>query len=110
MERTYKVSGGVSPEAVNAEIARAWEDLQNDERLRAKVIAEGADLADLGTVDKDAAIAVSTPSGLAAETIIVAFLPVAVKIATDVWTHIILPRLKRKFGDDAIVESASGTR
>jgi len=43
--------------------------------------------------------------GLSPETteIIVAFAPLAVVIAKDIWTNFVLPRLKRQFGEDALL-------
>lgn len=41
-------------------------------------------------------------SGFDVTTLVVVFGPLAAKMAGDLWVHIFLPRLKQKFGVDAV--------
>ena len=62
MERIYKISGSVSGEAVEEEIARAWTDVQYDERLRRQVAGDGVDVDAVASVEPSDAITVR-PAG-----------------------------------------------
>lgn len=105
MDKTYKLNGDITPDDVAAEVARALQDLQNDSALRDRLSSEGIDIATIGETKLSEIIAVRSPeSGFAAETVFIAFLPLAVKVATDIWSKLILPRLERKYGADALME------
>lgn len=105
VEKSYRMAGDISTVAIAQEIAAAWDDLRKDPNLRQRLAESDGELEKALAIAPDQAIAVRNPvSGFAAEVIVVAFLPLAVRIATDVWEKIILPRIVRRFGSDALVE------
>lgn len=102
MERTYKISGDVSREAIEEEIAKAWRDVQNDDQVRAQLAAANVDVEAAAGADASRSITVrNAASGFAAEAIVIGL---GVKIATDIWEKLILPRLRKRFGTDTVVE------
>ena len=105
MERTYSIGSGVSREAIENEVSKAWSDLRSDAGVRDQLAAAGVDLSAVRDVTATDAITVrSAGSGFAGEAIVVAL---AIKVASDVWEKLILPRLLKRFGADAVVEQKS---
>lgn len=101
MEQRY-TAAGISVDDLSAEIDKVWKELGTNPQLRKQAADAGIDVSALPptvpiTVRREGA-------GLdpATTAIVVAFAPVAAKIASDVWTHIILPRIKRQKGEDAL--------
>jgi hypothetical protein len=100
MELTYKIGEGVSRQAIEEEIARAFKDLQANADVRRKLEAAGVDV--VAAEEASAGLTVRTAgAGFAGEAVVVA---IAIKVLSDVWTELVLPRLKKRFGADALVE------
>ena len=104
-EELIYASGELSAEQLQQEIARFWADLKESEELQEEVAAQGLDLATLGDVESEAAIKVrvdSSGADPASVVLIVALAPSANRALKDLWTTILLPRIRRRWGDDAI--------
>jgi len=87
---------------VRAEMDRAWKDLLADPAPSGFSAAALDELRPLQ--GRQVAGLQAEGHGLDPLTIayLIAFAPVAAEIAKDVWTNFLLPRLRKKFGDDAI--------
>ena len=80
---------------IEAELDRAWVEMLEDlkSRKRSDVVTlkqEGQGLDPITTA------------------YLIAFAPVSAAVAKDIWMHFLLPRLKRKFGEDAVREDTKG--
>ncbi len=102
---------GLDSEQIEEEALRLLDALKSDERLREEASRAGIDLnafdASIAQEFEDPLIKVEAESsGISPGVIEIAliFAPVAALIIQDCWTHLILPRLKRKYGVDAIEE------
>ena len=104
-ERQYRPAEDVSAAQVERALDEVWSELQNDPAARREVEALGVDPDALKATPRAEAVTVSSRAmGFGAEAIIIAFLPLAVKIAGDVWQKIILPRLEQRLGRGALRE------
>ena len=101
--------GELSVDEIQSEIAKFWQILDNqgspalDDELR----AAGLDRAALEGVDRESAIVVhpgSSGMDTSAVVLLVSFAPSANRVIKDLWKKIILPRIERRWGDDAIGE------
>lgn len=82
-----------------------WSEARYSDEIKRIVKKHGKDPELVsGTAREDLITIRREGAGLSAEVtaIIVAFAPVAAGIAKDIWVHFILPRLKKKFGEDAL--------
>ena len=103
-ERRY-AGTGISDEDLRSEITRLWKELQTDSKIRHQAEAAKIDLEALRGLSPDEAIQIRTEGmGLdpATTAIIVAFAPVAAKVLADLWDHVLLPRIRRDKGADAL--------
>jgi hypothetical protein len=104
-ERQYRPAEDVTASQVETALDQIWIELQNDPAARKDVEAVGVDPDALKATSREDAITVSSRGmGFGAEAIIIALLPLAVKIAGDFWQKIILPRLEQKLGHGALTE------
>lgn len=105
-QQEYELKG-VSFTEVTEEIQKIWEQMQQPGSQVNNVVNEklidSDEFSQLKNLSVEEAIVLDKGAAFAGETaLIVAFAPVAAKIAKDVWEHFILPRLIRRFGSDAI--------
>jgi hypothetical protein len=101
--------GELSVDEIRSEIAKFWQILDNqdspalDDELRAAHL----DRAALDGVDRESAIVVHAGSSGVDPTVVlllVSLAPSANRVIKDLWTKIVLPRIERRWGDDAIGE------
>jgi hypothetical protein len=107
-EKVYS-RGTLSTEQIRDEINIFWHDLEisEDSALEAELQAAGFDRAMLANVDPESAITVQAGTSGAdpiSVLIIIAFAPTANRVMKDIWTTAVLPRIRRRWGEDAIGE------
>jgi hypothetical protein len=104
-ERRYS-GGSISDGDLRDEISKLWRELQTDSSLRRQAEARNIDLAALAGLSSEEAIQVKT-EGMgfdpATTALIVAFAPVAAKVVRDLWDNVLLPRIRRDKGADALL-------
>jgi hypothetical protein len=101
--------GELSVEEIQSEIAQFWYIIDNSGSLalEADLSAAGLDRAMLASVNrKDAIVARAGNSGVDPTTavVLVTLAPSANLIIKDLWKKIVLPRIRKRWGDDAIGE------
>jgi len=97
--------GTRSVEEIQREINSFWDQLRHDVRLREEIKDVGIDIPDDAAEDWHDAIHVEVKgAGIDPSTValIVAFAPSANAIVVSLWKKIILPRIRRKYGRDAV--------
>jgi len=105
--------GTLSAEQVQAEIAQFWQVLDNSGSgaLDAELSAAALDRAALAGIDRENAITVH-PGRSGADPVtailVVALAPSANRIIKDLWVTVMLPRIRRRWGDDAVGEEKRG--
>jgi hypothetical protein len=112
-EEFFYAEGELSVDQIQTEIARFWEDLDNpgSSGLKAEVSAAGLDLTSLAGVDTENAITVRVGASGAdpmTAVLIVALAPSANRIIKDLWEIAVLPRIRKRRGEDAIGEEKRG--
>lgn len=98
------VRGTRSAAEVQHEIDSFWGAIEGDE-LRREVSDVGIDVSELAGLDQRDAISVSASgSGIDPGTValVVAFAPAANSVLVSLWKKVILPRIRRDHGRDAI--------
>jgi hypothetical protein len=105
--------GELSVDQIQAEIAQFWQDLDNpgSSALKSELSTDGLDLTALAGADTANAITVRAGrSGVDPGTalIIVTLASPANRIIKDLWATVVLPRIRRRWGDDAIGEEKRG--
>jgi hypothetical protein len=97
--------GRLTVDELQDEVARLWNELQEDEELRQEARSAGIDVDQLGASEAEPPVRVQpAAAGFEPGTIL---LIIAGVVARDVWKEIILPRLKRRWGADAIGPAVS---
>jgi hypothetical protein len=99
--------GTRSVDEVQRDVDEFWTEFANGEELRKEVENAGIDVAMLDGVDREGAIRISARgAGIASErvAIIVAFAPIINTALISLWTEVLLPRIRRRYGRDAIRE------
>ncbi len=94
-----------SSDEIRDEVESLWDQLQKPGALRDAADAQGIDLDELGGKQLKEVISFQDEgAGISPETvaIVVAFAPLFVKIASDLWEHIFLPRIIERWGDTAM--------
>jgi hypothetical protein len=97
--------GTRSAEEVQREIDSFWDSLESDDDLRKEVRNAGIDDAELEGLDRQEAISVSVRgAGLdpTLVSLVVAFAPTVNAVIVSLWKKVILPRIRRKYGRDAV--------
>jgi hypothetical protein len=109
-EVLFYTRGELSVEEIHGEITRFWQDLDNgDNFLEAELSAAGIDRAALASIDRKNAVGVDAGTSGAdpvVVTLLVTLAPSANRIIKDLWA-IVLVRIRRRWGDDAIGEERS---
>jgi hypothetical protein len=87
------------------EVDRFWEEPESSKELQASLSNAGLDPQDLQQLDQRQLIKLyERGSGFDPGTValVVAFAPLANKVGQDLWTRLLLPRIRRRWGVDAI--------
>lgn len=113
VEEFVYARGGLSVDQIHSEIAQFWQALDNpgSSALEAELNAAGLDRAALANVDRENAITVRAgTSGVDPTTavLLVTLAPSANRIIKDLWVTVVLPRIRRRWGDDAVGEKKRG--
>jgi hypothetical protein len=101
--------GQLSVDEIQSEIAEFWQifDNQDSPALDDELRAAGLDRAALDGVDRERAIVVHPrSSGVDPNDVLllVSLAPSANRVIKDLWKKIVLPRIERRWGEDAIGE------
>jgi hypothetical protein len=101
--------GQLSVGQLQAEIVQFWEDLDNldSSALEAELSKAGFGRAALAGIDRTSAITVRAgTSGVDPTTavILVTLAPSANRVIKDLWATVVLPRIRKRWGEDAIGE------
>jgi hypothetical protein len=97
--------GQLSAEQLEKEINEFWIESKSSSKLQTELTSAGLDDKMLEHEDIYRSIAVRVGSSGVDPTsvsLIIAFAPTVNRIMKDVWTTIILPRIQRRWGDDAV--------
>ena len=105
-ERSY-VRGTLSIGQIEAEINKFWHDLEKTdaEALEQELQTASLDRSMLDTAELEHAITVRASASGADPTVVlvlITFAPSANRIVKDLWETAILPRIKRRWGEDAV--------
>jgi hypothetical protein len=105
-EQVYS-KGALSIEQIRTEISIFWHDFDtsNNAALDAELQAAGLDRRMFANVALESALTVQASASGADPTsvlIVVAFAPAANRMVKDLWTTVLLPRIRRRWGEDAI--------
>ena len=104
IDQAYSVKG-VSVLELQEEIRATWRDLSQDSIRSEDLAKAGIDVKALSAAESEAPIKIERQGGGFDFTpIIVSFAPAAAAIIMDVWKRLILPRIRRKWGEDSIWE------
>lgn len=108
-EELVYARGELSVDQIQSEITQFWQILDNQggPALEAELSAAGLDRTALANVNRENAIIVRAgTSGVDPTTavLLVTLAPSANLIIKDLWKKIMLPRIRRRWGDDAIGE------
>ena len=94
----------IDQKQLETELDTLWEQLK-DEDFAAEVRAEGIDLTSLASYSRDQVITVTKEGhgfDPVATALVVAFSPVLARVAKDLWTKILLPRILQKKGKNTL--------
>jgi hypothetical protein len=97
--------GELSVESLQREIARFWADAAVSPELQAELDNAGLNYEASGGAEFSQQIKVragSSGADPASVILIISLAPSVNRVLKDVWADIILPRIKRRWGDDAI--------
>ncbi len=97
--------GELSVESLQREIARFWADAAVSPELQAELAGAGLKYEESGDTESSQQIKVragSSGADPASVVLIISLAPSANRVLKDIWADIILPRIKRRWGDDAI--------
>jgi hypothetical protein len=112
VEENLTYSRGVlSAEQIQSEITRFWRELETSPELEAELKASGFDPAVLYGIQGTDAITLRVGTSGAdpiSTLLIIAFAPAANRVLKDLWTTVLLPRIRRRWGDDAIGDERHG--
>jgi hypothetical protein len=106
-EELFYGRGELSVDQVQGEIDEFWQefDARTDSMLDSELRTDGIDPAGLADVDRKTAITVHAGASGVDPTvvlIVVTLAPSANHIVKDLWKTVLLPRIRRRWGDDAI--------
>jgi hypothetical protein len=90
---------------LEAKLDEFWAHLQQDSELAAEARKQGIQLDDLRGKKRAEVITVAKEGDgfdPATTALIVAFAPLAAKVARDIWTKLLLPRILKAKGKDAL--------
>src|ERR1017187_10215175 len=101
---TY-IRGRLSADQIEGEIARFWAELKVSSELEDQLDAAGVSSGALTDIDRRDMIAVrvdSSGADPASVLLVIAFAPAANRVLKDLWATVLLPRIRRRWGDDAM--------
>ena len=104
--------GLLSAEQVQQEIAKFWAELETSSELQGELASAGISDELLRSINPSDAITVRVDSsGVDPVTVslIITFAPTVNQALKDVWNTVLLPRIRRRWGDNAINDK-SGDR
>lgn len=113
MTETYDLtylSGRLSTGQIQEEVARFWAELRGSSELEGQLNAAGISSAALADFDRQGMITVSVDSSgadPASVLLVIAFAPAANRVLKDLWASVLLPRIRRRWGDDAVGDEIS---
>ena len=113
-EELVYARGELSVDRLKAEIARFWQEFHDpasSSAVDSELEAVGIDRAALANVDPRNAITIEASRSGADPTIVlvaVALAPSANRIVKDLWATVLLPRIRRSWGADAIGQEERG--
>jgi hypothetical protein len=99
--------GTRSAQEVQQEIDTFWAELETSGQLRKEVVDAGVDLGALPTEARSEAIQVTVRgAGLdpTMVSLVVAFAPIANEALVSLWKRVLLPRIRDRYGRDAVRE------
>jgi len=105
--------GTLSVAQVEDEIAKFWRELGSSSELGAELDRVGLQpdtLANFPLADSISVRADSSGTDPASVLLIITFAPTANRVLKDVWEKVLLPRILRRWGDDAIGEREHGRK
>jgi hypothetical protein len=109
---TYLLSG-IPVSKFRQEVELLLEKLRSDSGLQAEAIAAGMDPATLDELDRRA-ISVEDKGAyldpITVAIIVKILIPVGGKVALDLWTNVLLPRVKQRLGSEAIKEDPNSKK
>ena len=97
--------GTRSADEVQQEIDKFWAEVETSEQLRKDLADAGVDLSGVSGTERGNAIRVSVrgagiePTAVA---LVIAFAPVANEVLISLWKRVLLPRIRDRYGRDAI--------
>lgn len=101
----------LSVEELDALLDDFWAQMQNpDSAVSQKAKEEGLDIEQLRQMKREEVLQVKKTGDTLdplVTPIVIAFLPVVAKIAKDLWTYVLLPRIKAEKGGGHLVEDDS---
>ncbi len=105
--------GRLSVESLQDEISRFWADVAEDPELQAELVAAGLNYTASDNAVFAGQITVRPESSgvdPVSVVLIVSFAPTANRVLKDIWADIILPRIKRRWGDNAVGDQEHGPK
>lgn len=111
MQEELRYSRGLlSVEQIQQEITKFWAELETSQEIQAELAAEGISRDILPDNLKDAITVGVDSSGVdpVSVTLIIAFAPTGNRILKDVWNAVLLPRIRHRWGDNAINDKKRG--
>jgi hypothetical protein len=105
--------GQLSVESLQHEISRFWADVAGDPELQAELVAAGLNY----TASDNAVFAgeITVRPGSSgvdpmSVVLIVSFAPTANRVLKNIWADTILPRIKRRWGDNSVGDQQHGPK
>jgi hypothetical protein len=97
--------GTRSADEVQREIEKFWTELDDSDELHKELVAAGIDIDSLPQDERADAIRISVRgAGVDPLTVslVIAFAPAANAVLTSLWKQVLLPRIRSRYGRDAI--------
>jgi hypothetical protein len=105
MTQLMYVRGTRSADEIQREVDKFWDELADDEELRTELASAGIDAPAVLALKSPDAIRVGVRgAGLDPTTValVIAFAPVANEMLVSLWKEVLLPRIRSRYGRDAI--------
>jgi hypothetical protein len=105
--------GELSVDRIEQEISDFWIALNSSEEIQHELAEVGLDRSSLDGLDLNTAIQVTVDSSgadPASILLIISLAPTANRVLKDIWSSTLLPRIRRRWGDDAIGEDRTGSK
>lgn len=97
-------AGTLSAEELQTEINRVWRDMRTSGEVGAEIAAAGFDRETLTRTEEIPITVYAEASGIDPSSVVltVAFAPSASHVLKDLWAAVLLPRIRQRWGNDAI--------